>query len=250
MLAMPTLPETFASYVPALVARRYASMPGAAVGAASECLPAALLFADISGFTALAERLAQRGPAGAEDLSTILNDAFGWLVATIGAYGGDTLKFAGDALLALWSADDAAPSPVDPNAQAGLTAATLRAAQCALALQETLRASGADAATPLSIRVGIGAGDVVTMHLGGVYGRWELLIAGDALLQTSAAAQRAQPGEVVLAPQAWELVRDACIGTSIDGARGRGGEAYHPLAPSPLRPLPPSSVAPGGMRIA
>ena len=99
---MPSLPDILASYVPRMVVRRYAARPGAHVAPARERFPAALLFADISGFTALAERLAQRGPIGAEDLSAILNDAFGRLTATIAAYGGDTVKFAGDALLALW----------------------------------------------------------------------------------------------------------------------------------------------------
>jgi predicted ATPase/class 3 adenylate cyclase len=252
---MPTLPETFASYVPSMVARRYAAMPGAAVSAAGERFPAALLFADISGFTALAERLAQRGPAGAEDLSTILNDAFGWLVATIAEYGGDTVKFAGDALLALWPAD-AAGAPNDAaNPSTNLALATCRAAQCALALQETLRASGSDAGgTPLFIRVGVGAGEVSAMHLGGVYGRWELLLAGDALLQTSTAAQHARPGEVVLAPAAWELVRDACVGTPLSGDEesGRAGEretlgASDAFSVSPA--LPSSLSGSAGIRL-
>ena len=201
---MPTLLETFASYVPTTVVSRHATTPANVAAPYSERFQAALLFADISGFTALTERLAQRGPAGAEDLSGILNSTFGQLVAIISAFGGDTVKFAGDALLAIWPVEDE-----------DLPTMTQRAAECGLALQATLRDTKEAAGTRLSIRIGVGAGAVVTMRLGGVYGRWEMLVAGPALLQTSAAIRQAQPGEVVLAPEAWSLVQPVCLGTAI-----------------------------------
>ncbi|MBI2491629.1 MAG: hypothetical protein HYV94_05965, partial [Candidatus Rokubacteria bacterium] len=40
----------------------------------------ALVLADISGFTRLAESLAQRGEAGTEELTSALNAAFGRLI--------------------------------------------------------------------------------------------------------------------------------------------------------------------------
>ena len=75
--------------------------------AGRERLAAAVLFADISGFTALTERLARTGPAGVEELTELLNDCFGRLVKLVVDHGGDVVKFAGDALLALWPADEA-----------------------------------------------------------------------------------------------------------------------------------------------
>jgi class 3 adenylate cyclase len=63
----------------------------------SERFPAAVLFADISGFTALTEHLAQQGPAGAEILTRELNTYFGRLIDLITIHGGDVIKFAGDA---------------------------------------------------------------------------------------------------------------------------------------------------------
>src|SRR5689334_22290030 len=91
---MPTLIETFDSYLPTLVVRQH--MAGAAP--VRDSLPAALLFADISGFTALTERLAQNGPAGVEELTRLLNVSFGQMLDLIEAHGGDVVKFAGDAL--------------------------------------------------------------------------------------------------------------------------------------------------------
>ena len=66
--------ELLWSYVPGVLASRFLArrMPLDAPGA--ERFLAAVIFADISGFTPLAERLARRGPAGAEALSNLLND--------------------------------------------------------------------------------------------------------------------------------------------------------------------------------
>src|SRR5215208_4649717 len=103
---MPTPLDTFASYVPAAVARHHSVGTPAPDQPSRRPLRAALLFADISGFTALTERLAQRGPAGVEELSRLLNTSFGQILDTIETHGGDVVKFAGDALLAIWSVED------------------------------------------------------------------------------------------------------------------------------------------------
>ena len=50
-------PETLTSYVPTLVARRLANDPTPPTEPEAESLPAAVLFADISGFTALTDSL-------------------------------------------------------------------------------------------------------------------------------------------------------------------------------------------------
>ncbi len=60
----------------------------------------ALLFADISGFTSLAERLARQGKVGTEALTSLLNACFSSLLEVIAGYGGEVLGFGGDALLA------------------------------------------------------------------------------------------------------------------------------------------------------
>lgn len=205
---MSDLLETLVSYVPALVLRRMAENPTPISTPSSESFAAAALFADISGFTRLTEQLAQDGPAGLEELTRILNAYFGHLVALITTHGGDVVKFAGDALLALWPATDE-----------DLATATRRAVQCGLAVQQRLAAYAGTDGVRLALRVGVGAGDVVAIHLGGVYGRWEFMIAGAPLVQMGAAAQQAQPGEVVLAPEAWALVQANSIGAPLWNGR-------------------------------
>ena len=77
---MSDLIETLASYVPTLITRRLADDPTPISQPVSERFLAAVLFADISGFTALTEQLAQRGPVGAEELTNLLNAYFDQLI--------------------------------------------------------------------------------------------------------------------------------------------------------------------------
>src|SRR5437867_8848650 len=95
-------PGALIPYLPEFVGRRLAAHPEPLSGAERERTLAAVLFADISGFTALAEELGPRGPAGAEELTSRLNACFGQLISLVAEHGGDVVKFAGDALLALW----------------------------------------------------------------------------------------------------------------------------------------------------
>ncbi len=65
-----------------------------------------LCFADVSGFTALAERLEGRGRRGAEELIDTLNRVFGAILEVAAGRGGSLLKFGGDALLFLFHGPD------------------------------------------------------------------------------------------------------------------------------------------------
>ncbi|MGA9278900.1 adenylate/guanylate cyclase domain-containing protein [Ilumatobacter sp.] len=65
-----------------------------------------MMFADISGFTALSERLATRGRIGTEELVETLSRVFGGMLEITARRGGQLLKFGGDALLLLFTGDD------------------------------------------------------------------------------------------------------------------------------------------------
>ncbi len=58
-----------------------------------------MLFMDISGFTALSERLAKQGRIGAEQVAEALNRTFTELLGLAVDLGSDPLKFGGDATL-------------------------------------------------------------------------------------------------------------------------------------------------------
>ena len=85
-----------------------------------------LAFVDISGFTAMSERLSSLGRAGAEEVTEVMNATFAALLAVAYAQGGGLLKFGGDALLLLYEGDRHAA----------------RAARAAFEMRRTLRAIG------------------------------------------------------------------------------------------------------------
>ncbi|HVS31975.1 MAG TPA: adenylate/guanylate cyclase domain-containing protein [Thermoanaerobaculia bacterium] len=201
-------PQDLVRYVPRHVISRIAR--GQSAVAFGERMPAAALFADISGFTALSERLATRGGDGVEELTRILNTYFGRLIAAVTSHGGDVVKFAGDALLAFW--------PVE-NDGAALDTAARVAARCALAIQEAVTRFDAPAGERLSLRVGVGAGKAVAASLGGIYGRYEFVLSGPAVLEATQSAVQAEPGACVAGAEIWNRMAGHAEGTTAaDGA--------------------------------
>lgn len=58
-----------------------------------------LVFTDLSGFTAMSERLSRLGKLGAEELTVHLDATFSEMLRVAYHRGGSLLKFGGDALL-------------------------------------------------------------------------------------------------------------------------------------------------------
>lgn len=73
--------------------------------------------------------MSKMGIAGIEQMSSHLNNFFDKLIGIIHLYGGDIIKFAGDAVFAIWPDDDANSKKI--------ARLTNLACQCALALQVT-----------------------------------------------------------------------------------------------------------------
>jgi len=207
-----------ARFVPDLVKRRIADDPRPISAPTGEAHEAAVLFADISGFTALTERLSRGGVQGAEQLTGYLNRYFGELIQVVRARGGEVLKFAGDALLAQW------PSTGD------LGAATARAAAASLAIQSRLDDFEVESGVRLSMRLSVGAGSLHAMHVGGVLGRWEFYVAGPPMEQVRQAQALAAQGQVVCSPEAWKLLAGRAEGTPVGGGAMRLTQAAAHLA--------------------
>ena len=208
------LTELLASYVPRLIQQRVAQNPIPIDAPLASDFQAIVMFADISGFTALTERLAEKGAAGVESLARILNDYFGQLIDLVYEYGGDVVKFAGDAAIAVW--------PIAPDVNAETNAGTtnlvsdesrrkwaLQAAACALRIKEILLNYQAEGST-LYLKFSLGAGRVWESHIGGMFNRWELVLVGKPLVEISIANDLARAGDIIVGPSAWELIRDDC----------------------------------------
>ena len=84
-----------------------------------------VLLVDISGFTGLCDRFQGLGQQGIDLLTASLNRIFGVILAHIDAWGGDVVKFDGDALVVIWE-------PAPPNS---LAETAVLAVECALALE-------------------------------------------------------------------------------------------------------------------
>jgi len=86
------------------------------------------MFADISGFTSISETIGKMGARGAEDLVFCINRYMEGLVKCIEKYGGDIIKFVGDAMIVLWPKVDKEP----------LMITVKKAVQSALEIQQEL----------------------------------------------------------------------------------------------------------------
>lgn len=153
-----------------------------------------VLFADLSGFTAMSERL------DPEVMQTLQNQLFEELTAAVQSFGGFVDKFIGDALLALFGAPAAHED--DPE----------RAVRAALdMISRTARLSErakAYAGSPLQLHVGINTGHVVAGGLGvGVAKSYS--VTGDTVNTAQRLQSMASPDEVLVGPLTYRLTRHA-----------------------------------------
>ena len=200
--------RTIAAYVPRRLAHQLltavAPLSKATTSHISETFAAAVLFADLSGFTSLTELLAETGSEGLEELTRLLNESFSQIIGRIEAEGGDVVQFSGDAITAVFSAEDA-PLPM----------ATRRAFQAGIAVQQTMQRIGtlhtSAGEVTLGIKVAIGAGEVTAVMVGGVLNRWHYAIMGDPLRQIMVAENLAERGQIVLSPEAEAVILQEAV---------------------------------------
>jgi class 3 adenylate cyclase/tetratricopeptide (TPR) repeat protein len=207
-MSNPALTEVLASYVPKLIQNRVIADPSPIEAPVAEQMQAAVLFADISGFTLLTERLAERGPAGVETLARLLNEYFGQLIDIVHDYGGDVVKFAGDAVIAIWNIVSDSPA-TDPVSRADQWQWTMRAAECAIEIRRRLTNYRFEDAN-LYLKLAVSSGHITTAHVGGVFNRWEFLLTGNPLVELGIANNLANAGEILVTPSAWRLIRNDC----------------------------------------
>ncbi len=162
-----------------------------------------LCFADISGFTALAERLAQRGRVGGEELVETLGRVFSEMLEIAHSRDGVLLKFGGDALLLFFRGQDHATD----------------AACAALEMRRALRSAAniPTAVGPLRLSMSIGLhSDECLFFLVGSSHR-ELLLLGPAANGVVAIENAAGPGDILMSPSTAALLPATAVKTRADG---------------------------------
>ena len=185
-----TLLHTVSTYLPRHVVRtelQHLDRPVDPIG--GEFLRGALAFADISGFTALSEKLSSMGREGAEQVTEIVNHYFRRMLGIVFQYGGDVFKFGGDALLIYY------PDGDQPGAIAAVTASWhMQQAMAELAEVKTTLGT-----FPLRMKIGLNAGSFFAGRLGTPDDR-QFMVAGDNVNATARAESNSVAGQILVTP--------------------------------------------------
>ncbi len=162
------------------------------------------LFADIVGFTAVAEKL------DPEEVKLLVDRTFERLVRDITSFGGVVDKLLGDGIVALFGA----PIAHEDDAE--------RAVRAGLQMQQSLAAMGAQLDSPIQMRIGINTGEVLvgTSMAGGDY-----TAMGDVMNSASRLETMAQPGQVLVGPTTHEATKEAIAFEAVGHLAARGRDA-------------------------
>lgn len=195
-------------------------------------LEGSMLSADISGFTALSEKLAGKGKAGAEEITALINTCFTALIDAAYEYGGEVIKFGGDALLVLFR------GPAHQR----------RAADAGLAMQRALHSSSAAKRANLTMTVGVADGPFDVFLVGSGYR--ELLITGPRASEVIRLEAAAPKGQTLVSDSiAAQLPAEMCSPHESGGVLVEGSTGDPPTGPgariptgSDLEPFVPKQV--------
>jgi len=152
-----------------------------------------ILFGDVSGFTALSERL------DPEEVIKVINKYFNKMLYIVEKYGGDVDKFVGDAIMVVFGAPVAHKN--DPE----------RAVRAALEMQEAIEtiepvlAKGEYIKVRMSI--GINTGEIVALNLG-TDERMEYTVMGDNVNLSARLEAVANATEVIISDRTYKYVKD------------------------------------------
>ncbi len=193
-------------------------------------LDGSLCFVDISGFTALSERLALRGRIGVEELTDVLNRVFGTMLDIAYRRGGSLLKFGGDALLLLFDGED------HPS-QAAAAAVEMRSA-----LRVATQAPMSFGRVQLRMSIGLHSGTIQLFRVGRLH--HELVVTGPAATRTTQMEHAASAGDIFVSPEMAErLPRGATKPGPADTTVLRWRRApVAPTGPRARRQLPPETI--------
>ncbi len=151
---------------------------------------ASVLFADLSGYTAVAEHM------DPEAVKSMVDGALQRLAREVDRFGGHVDKFIGDNVMAVFGAPVAHED--DPE----------RAVRAGLGMQEAMAEINASlvdtAGVSFSLRVGINSGEVLAGAVGETY-----TVIGDSVNVASRLEAAAEPGSVTVGEPTWRATRHA-----------------------------------------
>src|SRR6266511_450792 len=197
-------------------AARFCMACGASLGGHSAARPAAtppeerrrvtVLFADLSGYTAVAERM------DPETVKALVGRALRRLGQEVERYGGTVDKYIGDNVMALFGA----PVAHEDDAE--------RAVRAALGMQEAMgeinARLGASHDVSFALRVGVNTGEVVAGAVGDGY-----TVIGDTVNVASRLQAASRPGSVTVGEPTQRATREAIEYQPLEPLRLKGKAA-------------------------
>jgi len=193
-----------------------------------------VLFADVSGFTSISEKL------DPEEVHQIMEGCFQILMDEIHRYEGTIDKFTGDGVMALFGA----PLAHEDHAQ--------RACYAALAIQKALETYGQkvekDCKVPFRMRVGLNSGPVIVGSVGKDL-KMDYTAVGDTVNLASRMQTMAEPGRVLVSADVHKMARDffnfKARGKMAVKGKEEAVEAYELLEPTEVASRIEASVLRG-----
>ena len=168
-----------------------------------------VLFCDVRGFTSISERVPP------EEVVAMLNAFYTLMIDTTFKYDGTLDKFLGDGVMAVFGA------PIYHGDH------SLRAVRTALAMQAGMRELSArrvaEGKAPLTIGIGINAGDAVAGSVG-TEARMEYTVVGDSVNLAARLESAAKPGQILIAGATYARVRDAVQARALGPMKVKGKE--------------------------
>eukprot|EP00741_Cyanophora_paradoxa_P020245 tig00021238_g19539.t1 len=157
-------------------------------------LRGAVLLADVAGSVRAAQQLlAEGGARGAEVLSAKLNAPLRAILGAARAWGGDAIRFLGDAVLILVPAVES---------EGGEPAACLRAFRIARDALAPYPVPQGVPGEPLKVHCALAAGALVALSLGSGEGPIDVSLHGEPLARMASAIALAPTGALCAAPEA------------------------------------------------
>jgi class 3 adenylate cyclase len=177
---------------------------GAADGNDGERRWVTVMFADLSGFTALSER------TDPEEIRSLVDRCMSEMAGVVERFGGSVDKVMGDALMAVFGARVAHEDDSE------------RAVRAALEIQRRA-AEHSDDFGGLLVSIGVNTGDVIFAPVG-PEGRRELTVMGDAVNTAARLQAAAPPAAVLVGHDTQAASARAIIYEAVDPIRAKGKE--------------------------
>ena len=202
--------DTFERVVAKAVVDRLLSSPPKLGG---EKQVVTILFADIRGYTAFAERISP------EELLSVLNSYLALTTKAILMHEGTVDKFLGDGIMAIFNAPLVQPDHA------------LRSANAALEMIQQLKGYHARLGikTPrINFGIGINTGEVIAGNIGAP----ELMnytVIGDAVNVARRLQENAGPGQILLSGSTYDLIKDLATAQHLEPMSVRGRSSLVPV---------------------